>query len=69
MESRHGKGVADAIGAVIKDKTNIKLFTYTKEDIDSLRKAMPVLTTAKGTANLHEATAKSDGKFFGKELI
>ena len=52
---------------IIKDKTEIKLFTYTKEDTDSLRKTMPALTTVKRIANLHEVIAKPNSKFYGKD--
>jgi len=92
-ESGHGKGIADAVGAVIKrsmdqiialhpdeaygnaldligaigNNTNIKLFSHTKDDIDSLKKSIPSLGVVKGTASLHEVTAKFDGKVYGKE--
>ncbi|CAF3896387.1 unnamed protein product [Rotaria sp. Silwood1] len=51
----------------IKDNTNIKLFTYKTEDIDSIQKSVPKLGIVKGTANLHEVTVKPDGKFYGKD--
>ena len=52
---------------IIKDKTKIKLFTYSKEDTDSLRKTIPALTTVKGMANLHEVITKPNSKFYGKD--
>lgn len=93
MESGHGKGIADAIGATIKrlmdqavafhpdesytnaldliedikKNTSIKLFTYTKNDIDFFKKSIPFLAVVKGTASIHEVTARPDGKFYGKD--
>ncbi|CAF4500295.1 unnamed protein product, partial [Didymodactylos carnosus] len=86
LESGHGKGVADGVGAAIKrlmdhavafrpnesfknaldlmnvivNDTSIKLFTYGKSDIDSLKKNVPPLIAVKGMASLHEVTAKPD---------
>ena len=94
MEAGHGKGVADAVGAVvkrlmdqvvalhpddaygnaldlinaIKNNTNIKLFNH-KNDIEGVKKSIPSLAVVKGTASLHEVTAKFDGKVYGKEFI
>ncbi|CAF2028493.1 unnamed protein product, partial [Rotaria magnacalcarata] len=93
LESGHGKGVADEVGAVIKKKmdeavafhpdkafnnvldlfnviknnTNIKLFTYKTEDIDFMKKMIPKLAVVKGTAALHEVTTKPDGRLYGKD--
>ncbi len=46
----------------------IKIFSYTKDGIDSLKKSMLSLTVVKGTALLHEVTVKPDGKVYGKDM-
>ncbi|CAF1460941.1 unnamed protein product [Adineta ricciae] len=60
------RNAADLINEV-KKKTNIKLFTYSREEIDSLKKNIPSLTAIKGTASLHEVTVKPDGALYGKD--
>lgn len=93
LESGHGKGIADAIGATVKrlmdqavafhpdesytnaldlvetitNNTTIQLFTYTTNDIVSLKQSMPMLTAIKGTASFHEVTVEPDGKVYGKD--
>jgi hypothetical protein len=58
---------SDLIDA-IADGTDIKLYLYGKSDIEKVKKALPKLSTIKGTATLHEVVATSDGKFYGKDL-
>ncbi len=59
------KGAEDLMNK-IKNSTNIRLYLYKKEDIDSLRKQIPSLTTIKGTASFHAIIAKPNGQIFAK---
>ncbi|CAF1945017.1 unnamed protein product [Rotaria magnacalcarata] len=46
--------------------TNIRLYMYQKEDIDSVQGLIPLLITIKGTSKFHEITAKPNGEVFIK---
>ena len=59
------KGAADLM-TKIKKSTNIQLYLYKKEDIDSLKEKIPSLTTIKGTSAFHEIIAKPNGQVFAK---
>ncbi|CAF1630528.1 unnamed protein product, partial [Didymodactylos carnosus] len=52
--------------ADIQNSTSIRFYLYAKEDIDSVQKQMPALTSVKGTSVFHEIIAHSDGKIFAK---
>jgi hypothetical protein len=47
--------------------TTIKILTYTKDEIDCLKKSILSLIVVKGTPSLHEVTVKSDGKVYGND--
>ncbi|CAF3809581.1 unnamed protein product [Rotaria magnacalcarata] len=50
----------------IKGSTNIRLYLYKKEDVDSFLQQIPSLTTVKGTSMFHELIAKPNGQIFAK---
>ena len=50
----------------IKGSTNIRLYLYKKEDVDSLRQQIPSLRTVKGTSMFHELITKPNGQIFAK---
>ncbi|CAF1496143.1 unnamed protein product, partial [Rotaria sp. Silwood1] len=59
------KGAEDLMNKIRKF-TKIRLYLYTKEDVDLLRKQLPSLTTIKGTSMFHEIIAQPDGQIFAK---
>jgi hypothetical protein len=93
LESGHGKGVSDGVGASLKRqmddaiafkpdvsfnkaldlmvdlkvKTDIHLYIYDTNDVELVKKSIPILKAVKGTATIHELIAMPDGKVFGKD--
>jgi hypothetical protein len=57
---------AEDLMSKIKNSTNIRLYLYQREDIDSLREQIPSLTTIKGTSMFHEIIAKPNGEVFAR---
>ncbi|CAF4786008.1 unnamed protein product, partial [Rotaria sp. Silwood2] len=50
----------------INNSTNIRLYLYKKEDIDSWRAQIPSLKVIKGTSMFHEIIVKPNGQIFVK---
>jgi len=59
------KGTEDLMNK-IQFSTNIRLYMYQKEDIDSVKKLIPLLKTIKGTSKFHEIIARPNGQVFIK---
>ncbi|CAF1280652.1 unnamed protein product, partial [Didymodactylos carnosus] len=52
----------------LENDTNIRLFMYNTDDIDSIKQQIPSLKTIKGTTRMHELIGKKNGQLYSKDL-